>query len=87
MKRRGLNRKRLVKQKVATVGMSMLLAVQLVLGSGCTAWASGTEDIDTADSTIDILDADFSGNFWNDGIWSVNVSDWTGTEIDIKSYS
>lgn len=67
--------------------MSMLLAVQLVIGSGCTAWASGTEDTYTADSTIDILDADFSGSFWNDGVWSVNVSDWTGTELDIKSYS
>lgn len=67
--------------------MSMLLAVQLVIGSGCTAWASGTEDTYTTDSTIDILDADFSGNFWNDGVWSVNVSDWTGTELDIKSYS
>lgn len=87
MKRRGLKRQKFVKQKVGTVGMSMLLAVQLVIGSGCTAWASGTEDTYTTDSTIDILDADFSGNFWNDGVWSVNVSDWTGTELDIKSYS
>lgn len=78
---------------IGAVCMALLLAGQTLLGSGCMAWAAEAEtpveEVNVVEEveTVSLSDSDFTGNFWSDGIWTVEVSDWTGTEIDVKSYS
>lgn len=73
------------KRAIGALSLAVLLAGQTVCGSGCTALAAETQN-DVA-AGVEIQDSDFSGDFWNAGIWSVTVSDWTGTEIDVKEYA
>lgn len=73
------------KRAIGAMSLAVLLAGQTVCSSGYTVLAEETDNAETAG--IEILDSGFSGDFWNDGIWSVSVSEWNGTEIDVKEYS
>lgn len=72
--------------------MAVLWAMQTLFGSGSMVRAAEAETIveeikETAEETVVLSDNEFTGSFWSDGIWNVAVADWTGTEIDVKSYS
>lgn len=80
------------KRKMASITSAGLVFAMLLSQSAVADF--GTERVKAAENTakvttedIKLQESDFSGDFWNDGIWKVNPSTWDNTTIHCHAYT
>ena len=80
------------KRKMASITSAGLVFAMLLSQSAVADL--GTEQVKAAEETakvtpedIKLQESDFSGDFWNDGIWKVNPSTWDNTTIHCHAYT
>ena len=80
--------------RITSMAMAAMLTVsQLGLGDGIRVFAEETAGGEAGDSsavtaeTVTLQDGNFSGNFWNDKIWS--TSEWNSSKVtlDVVTYT
>lgn len=80
------------KRKMASITSAGLVFAMLLSQSAVADF--GTERVKAAENTakvtpedIKLQESDFSGDFWNDGIWKVNPSTWKNTTVHCHAYT
>lgn len=80
------------KRKMASITSAGLVFAMLLSQSAVADF--GTERVKAAENTakvtpedIKLQESNFSGDFWNDGIWKVNPSTWKNTTVHCHAYT
>ncbi|WP_075678399.1 glycosyl hydrolase 53 family protein [Roseburia sp. 831b] len=73
-------------KKVWKRAASVAMAVSLLVGQSMAAQCA--QEDTTGDATeIELKDAEFTGSFWDDGIWTVTPSTWDNASFDYYTYA
>lgn len=75
--------KRRWKGAVAMLGAAALCLGQTAVGTQSLTFAADSE---TA-TGITVTDGDFTGSFWEDGVWTLTPSTWNNASFDVLSYT